>query len=526
MKKLTKCFAISFLIAFSVTALAEDSCKGYPSTGNPFACGTYGNCTWWAAYKRPDVQGKIGGNAGTWYQSAINNGFDVGPDPKVDSIAVFSGHVAYVESKNSDGSFYVSEMDYSGLMGSGKINATYHPYSGKRYTREDSSGKMGEAGSWNLTGFIYRKPYGANSTCTHLNGIYTVCWTPSSSDVSCKGGSDWVLYESDTGSMIRLSNSDYCPDYSSNNGGGSESSGPMPVTGGTNSGTLPNLIPNNSDIENASKTKVTTLHINEPGFCRMQTKNIGNKDAGAFQSKCFISDGYKIDNNPRDEGKEDTKGLAKGATHTEHEDFTAPEFPGVYNAVWCTNSAKQVTESNEGDNCHDEDVFTVWANSNVITSAINIIGGKSVFLPSETFSVDTTIINNGENFGKTILIGYYIDNALVGSDRIKRENLKGGVSKVENLDVATAPTTGGTHTLRVCADFDNRVLETNESDNCKSMQFEVYVASPTPPPPPPPADDGSSGSSSYVPSTTTLPPLTDAEEEDEMNAINIILNGI
>ncbi len=260
-------------------------------------------------------------------------------------------------------------------------------------------------------------------------------------------------------------------------GGGSEVAGPMPVTGGTNTGTLANLIANNSDVENASKTKVTTLHINEPGFCRMQTKNIGTKDATAFQSQCWISDGDKIDTNPKDQGKEDTKGLAKGATNTEHEDFIAPEFPGKYNLVWCTDSAGpsqgQVKELKENDNCHIEDPFTVWSNANVLTTNITIIGNKTVLLPGETFSIDATLTNNEENFGKTMLIGYYNDGTLIGTDRIQRENLKGGVSKVENLSVAIAPMTPGMHTLMVCPDFDNRIAETNETDNCKSMPYEV-----------------------------------------------------
>lgn len=291
-------------------------------------------------------------------------------------------------------------------------------------------------------------------------------------------------------------------------GGGSESSNAYPVAGGTNSGTLPNLIANNSDVENASKTKVLTLHINEPGFCKMQTKNVGNKDAGAFQSQCWISDGAKIDKYPRDQGKEDTTGLAKGATHTEHEDFVAPEFPGPYNIVWCADSAGaspgQVKESNEGDNCHVEDPFTVWSNPNVLVSNVTIVGGKTVLLPGESFSVDTTIVNNGENFEKTMLIAYYVDGVLIGTDRIQRENLKGGMSKVENLGVAVAPTTGGSHALQVCADYDGRIPETNESDNCKSSAFEVYIAAPVPPPTPPALPNFTASSLNFGSSNTMV----------------------
>lgn len=313
-------------------------------------------------------------------------------------------------------------------------------------------------------------------------------WKINPNNSACSAGSIHMINDSVAQMCIQATPSD-CPDTptfvlpaDSAFGGGSESVGPIPITGGTNAGGLPNLIPNNSDIENASRQKVTTLHINEPGNCRMQTKNTGSQSAGFFQSRCYISDGSKIDDNPRDEGKEDTQGLGTGDTHTEHEDFTAPEYPGTYNAVWCTDSGQQVTESNEGDNCHVEDVFTVWSNPNVVTTSISLGGGRTTFLPGESFSADAVIANIGENFGKTILIGYYLDGVLVGTDRIKRENLKGGVSKVETLSQAFAPNTDGGHTFTVCADYGNRVQETNEADNCTSIVFGV--TDPNPPIPP------------------------------------------
>ena len=354
-----------------------------------------------------------------------------------------------------------------------------------------------------------------------------VYWrTKNLTDLSCENAQAWLVEDNDK-AMSYETNSSICPkscnsssamndslkwlDFfikptyaglsdcattvSSMPSGGSstsESSNPKPITGGTNSGTLADLIPNNSDIENASKTKVTTLHINESGFCKMQTKNIGNKDAGSFQSQCWISDGYKIDKYPKDEGKEDTSSLAKGATHTEHEDFIAPEFPGTYNAVWCTDSAGpspgQIKELKEGNNCHDEDPFTVWSNPNVLATSVTMSGGKVVLVPGESYFADTTITNNGENFGKGIVVGWYLTGpgtggvrVLIDTDNIQRENLRGGVSKVESLSTRFASETGGIYTLEACPDYDNRIAETNEGDNCKSVNFEVYIAPPPSP---------------------------------------------
>lgn len=478
-----KLCTVSLMLVFSELAFGSD-CSQYIGRGY---------CT---DYIRNITGSSQSGDARNWTSNISLS--EVLPG----DVAIFAnvgnfGHVAFVDAVNRDGdgrpiSVNLSEWNYGSTFQDESCGVTNK--FGITTTRTSIS-VSSISRFWRPNG----SGSGSNSSCASLNSRYSICWMPDSGSL-CQNGKDWVLYDFDTSSVIRVSDNEYCPLGA---GGGSESSGSPPVTGGTNSGTLPNLIPNNSDIENASKVKVTTLHIKEPGFCRMQTKNIGNKDAGAFQRRCFISDGYKIDSNPRDEGKEDTQSLAKGATHTEHEDFIAPEFPGTYNAVWCTDSANQVIESNEGDNCHAEDVFTVWSNPNVLVTNVSIVGGKTILLPGESYSVDATILNAGENFGRTILVGYYLDGVLIGTDHIKRENLKGGVSKVENLSLAIAPSVAGMHTLQTCADFDNRIAETNENDNCKSMVFEVQNTAPPPLPPPPPQP-------------TPPPPPTTQEEDDAM----------
>ena len=136
-----------------------DHCFGYTSTTSHFACNYCpqysGNCVWWAASKRPDIAAVISGsgwNGGEWYDKLKNLGFSVGPIPEDGAIADFSNHhhVAYVEKANDDGSFRVSEMDATGKLGSGKLNATYSPNGDGTYNRNGS-------GRWTLNGFIYAK---------------------------------------------------------------------------------------------------------------------------------------------------------------------------------------------------------------------------------------------------------------------------------------------------------------------------------------------------------------------------------
>lgn len=176
-----------FLLSFwaGVSLAGDLVCYGYTSTTSYFKCNyepaNSGNCTWWAAYKRPDLAAAgITGDADKWYVNAEKLGFDVGSEPKVGAVAVFSspGHVAYVESVNG-GSFGVSEMDAYGSRGFalGVNYATYYSDGGNKYHRN-----KGAASGWTLKGFIYEKKEGRQIASTP-EAVYsagsegTVAWT-------------------------------------------------------------------------------------------------------------------------------------------------------------------------------------------------------------------------------------------------------------------------------------------------------------------------------------------------------------
>jgi surface antigen/LysM repeat protein len=76
----------------------------------------FGQCTYYVATKI-DIPWR--GDAWTWYGSAQAAGWPVGTTPRVGAVMVtwesrVYGHVAYVESINADGSWWVSEMNYVG----------------------------------------------------------------------------------------------------------------------------------------------------------------------------------------------------------------------------------------------------------------------------------------------------------------------------------------------------------------------------------------------------------------------------
>jgi surface antigen len=263
-------------------------------------------------------------------------------------------------------------------------------------------------------------------------------------------------------------------------GGASKPEGLPPVTGSNSSGKLPDLVPNRVWTADHAKKDKNVFRLNERAYCRMQIKNIGQKDAdGKFSSTCYLSDGFKIDQNPKSLGKEDTKGLDKGDTHTENEDFVTPEYPGVYNVVACVDSHKDIKESNEKNNCSAPYVFRVTSTPDLTIGDLYLQPSQGIFAPGDAFSITVTSYNLGESFERDIRVGYFLTNitgeqvTFLGSDNIKREHLKGGDRKTESLPKVTAPTVPGTYFIKAVVDYDQRIEDANRTNNELTIRLDV-----------------------------------------------------
>lgn len=79
------------------------------SAGNTYG---YGWCTWYAKERRPDLPNNLG-NGGSWTANAAAQGIPTGSAPRAGAIAETTGHVAYVESVNGDGTMTISEMGWN-----------------------------------------------------------------------------------------------------------------------------------------------------------------------------------------------------------------------------------------------------------------------------------------------------------------------------------------------------------------------------------------------------------------------------
>ncbi|QQS61171.1 MAG: CHAP domain-containing protein [Candidatus Moraniibacteriota bacterium] len=199
MKLLAQGVLSVFLVLSSLGAVAgTNECYGYTSTTNHFPC-LYptGNCTWWAAYMRPDIAEVITGSGwdgGNWINK-LNGMIPVGSVPGVGAIVEFDGHVAFVTNVLDGGAFRVSEMDATGKLGNGLQYATYYPGSSNTYHRNTDRGSDVK-GSWILKGFIYAEdPAIIPGNQFSIRHVGNYGWYPAYS--SCIHAESWYGFNND-----------------------------------------------------------------------------------------------------------------------------------------------------------------------------------------------------------------------------------------------------------------------------------------------------------------------------------------
>lgn len=270
----------------------------------------------------------------------------------------------------------------------------------------------------------------------------------------------------------------------------------------------PDFIVNKVWLTTVGGTEQYTYNITDEVKMNAELKNIGDDDIPSnsyVYTRFYLSKGYKEDSHNEwvRVGTDQTLGsnLDPGETHSEQEGLNLWNQdivqPGkVYNVVVCTdrtadqnNGSGDWVEKHESNNCSTEAVFTVNGSYNFRITSLALGGGKTSLNIGETFGVDATAYNAGDDAPRDTRVGYFFSGGeiqgelLIGTDAIKEENFTAGVSKAETLSSVVAPTVAGVYTLTACTDYDDRVQETNESDNCLSTSVDVVNPS-TPDPAP------------------------------------------
>ena len=125
---LTLIFLISlpFITVFAYTGVKTTAEAGqvYDVASYPGDYYAWGNCTWWVAMRRSQINQPIPnnwGNAATWAYYAKKDGYIVNHTPSFGAIMQIAGvdnglgHVAFVESVYPNGTWRISEMNVLGL---------------------------------------------------------------------------------------------------------------------------------------------------------------------------------------------------------------------------------------------------------------------------------------------------------------------------------------------------------------------------------------------------------------------------
>jgi hypothetical protein len=305
------------------------------------------------------------------------------------------------------------------------------------------------------------------------------------------------------------------------------------------SGKLPDFITNKVILANESGSKEKyTWKVNETAYVHSWTDNIGKKDWEGKAKKIlvpfYLSKGSKEDSHStwvRVGREEIKKGDLDVKDKPNHEDiaFNIRQwaaagyiYPGrTYNFVVCAdrpndqdNGDGDVKEVHKSNNCSTPAVFYVdygpARNVDVMASNLALAGGKSSLQAGEAYGFQA-----GEAYGFQAgeAYGFQADISNIGTQypwngcrtsyEIKGPGTGGAWQKVadEGSTVAQlgpnsthvevidesrglkAPSVGGDYVFRACADYEQAIPETDESNNC-TAELPVRVEEPLPPPPP------------------------------------------
>jgi hypothetical protein len=141
---------------------------------------------------------------------------------------------------------------------------------------------------------------------------------------------------------------------------------------------------------------------------------------------------------------------------------------------------------NAGQNSGQD--WAVWADAEILMTEIRLPDLLTTEVWEEEGEIWYKIVNEGEGsvFSPESQTTHFcnalsVDGELVAEDCVNIYEMLPG-QKIENpFDYSWAPTPGG-HEIEVCADLDNEVAESNESNNCLDEIFEgeITFIQPTP----------------------------------------------
>ncbi|MCW5205586.1 hypothetical protein VU08_01455 [Desulfobulbus sp. F5] len=182
--------------------------------------------------------------------------------------------------------------------------------------------------------------------------------------------------------------------------------------------------------------------------------------------------------------------LYPNATHfesmTDAQEVAAPMVGGDYVFRACADYSQAVPETDESNNCTDELAvyITPPPMPDLITEGLQLTHGRTSLIAGELYGLTVAIRNIGNATpSSNIRTNYEIKGPGTGDawqqvadDGSDADQLYPGAAQWEEITDehgAHIPNVAGTYTARACADYQGNVPESDESNNCSEMTFEV-----------------------------------------------------
>lgn len=372
-----------------------------------------------------------------------------------------------------------------------------------------------------------------------LTGVF--CWTsvPVGNSVSCNDGGyhlKYTMYENRTvaveGSFSDSAKQSYCSHVQDNlnittylgsantilggDSGGWPGPGAIIGADGQSVPSLPDFITKKVWLVTPWGTETYKFGMNESFDTKAQSANIGDgaclsSEISTITGHFYLSNGHKEDVHSGDGAwrrldstTTQCDNLKPGDTHTETKNTVIREWittPGIYNVVYCAdhpqddhNNGGDHQEKHESNNCSTEAVFEVTADAYVnipdtdlIVSAIQVKGGATQLPASGITNLQMAIRNIGTvTPTASIRSNYSFCGPLPSSVCVQAaddgseagELVPGRDQWEETLAPIPVPATAGSYFIKGCVDYQNAVLETNETNNCSTRIVQVVVPSP------------------------------------------------
>ncbi|MEF8699276.1 MAG: CARDB domain-containing protein [Candidatus Accumulibacter sp. UW20] len=277
-----------------------------------------------------------------------------------------------------------------------------------------------------------------------------------------------------------------------------------PITDSANPN-RPDFIVTNTWLETSKGIEVYQYGMTDSFNAKARIQNSGNtpclkNENPNITGHFYLSKGYKEDRHSGDDAWQRIaststrcSNLEASETHTETEKVKIRDWidePGIYNIVFCIdhpkddhNNGGDHKEKHESNNCSTEAVFEVTGRANIpdvdfVVSGLQMLQAPSYAGGQARFGA--WIKNRGTvKSPKDIRSSYRVqcpgtELVHLTDDGTGAEELKAGAQAFEQTQSpVTLPNSAGTCTLYFCADYQEAVLETDETNNCATLSFTV-----------------------------------------------------